>query len=249
MAERGKPAAAAAKPEEKLAPVFIGPPGRLRLAGVDPGRLADLQDVLLPGTLRPRRASGALRKGLNPERLRLRLPPDTKPGTYTVALAFADGKQQEATVSVEPQSRLRVTPSALRLRAAAGATACARLLLENRGNVAIAVPPALVAGLFDDNGIEATMAAVYQLDTDDISKIVGHAFGRLRQAHGGLLKLRVRAGAGDLLPGECRLLDLETHLGEKLSPGHGYHGLLELGVHGIAVEVQVLKNSSTGVVK
>lgn len=240
MAERSKPTAGA-KPAAAPGPVFIGPPGRLRLAGVDSARVAELQDVLLPGTLRARRASGALRKSRHPERLRLRLPANTRPGTYTVALAFADGQKQEATVSVEPQSRLRVTPSALRLAAAPGATAHAQLLLENRGNVPITVTPALVAGLFDDDGIEATMAAVYQLDTDDIGKIVSHAFGKLRQAHGGLLKLRVMEGAGDLAVGESRLVRLETRLGDKLTSGHGYHGLLEIGGHGIAVEVTVLK--------
>lgn len=239
VAERAK--AAAAKPGEPPGPVFIGPPGRLRLAGVDSQRLAQLQDVLLPGTLRPRRASGALRKSRRPDRLRLRLPAETEPGTYTVALAFADGKKQNATVSVQAQSRLRVTPSALRLAAAPGASAHLQLLLQNRGNVPIAVTPALVAGLFDDDGIEATMAAVYQLDTDDIGKIVSHAFGTLRQAHGGLLKLHVRAGAGELAVGESRLLEIETRLAEKLRPGHGYHGVLELGGHGIAVEVKVLR--------
>lgn len=240
MAERNK--TAAAQRDATPAPLFIGPPGRLRLTGVDGDRLAQLHDVLLPGTLRPRRESGALRKSRRPERLRLRLPADTRPGTYTVALAFADGEKQPATVSVEPLSRLRVTPSALRLAAAAGATVQARLLLQNRGNVAITVTPALLAGLFDDDGIEATMAAVYQLDSDDINKIVSHAFGKLRQAHGGLLKLHVRGGAGELAVGESRLLEMETRLGDKLQPGHSYHGVLELGGHGIAVEVNVLKS-------
>lgn len=246
MAERAKPAAAG-KTDRPPGPTFIGPPGRLRLVGVDNARLTELQDVLLPGTLRPRRASGALRRSRRPERLRLRLPADTRPGTYTVSLSFADGKQQEATVAVEPQSRLRVTPSALRLAAAPGAATSARLLIENRGNVPIAVTAALVAGLFDDDGIEATMASVYQLDTDDIGKIVSHAFSKLRQAHGGLLKLHVRQGAGELAVGESRLLEIETRLGEKLAAGHGYHGLLEIGGHGIAVEVTVLRNGAGGI--
>jgi hypothetical protein len=140
--------------------------------------------------------------------------------------------------------RLRVLPATLRLAAAAGAKASAELLLENRGNVPVEIGAVLVAGLFDDDGIEAAMAAAYNLEAKDVNQIVGHAFERLRQAHGGLLKLRVLRGAGVLAVGERRLLEIETRLGAKLAAGHGYHGVLELAGHGIAVEVQMLRKPS-----
>ncbi|CAD5371611.1 hypothetical protein RA210_U160017 [Rubrivivax sp. A210] len=222
-------------------PRFMGPPGRLRLAGVDARQWAQVEGVQLPEALQPRRARPALRRGGDPARARLRLPPDTPPGRYDITLALAGGKSQCASVDVQARPRLRVTPSALRLTAAAGASACAALLLENRGNVPVEIGPVLVAGLFDDDGIEAAMASVYNLDSHDVNKIVGHAFSKLREAHGGLLKLRVRQGAGPLAVGERRVLELEARLGEKLVPGHGYHGVLEMAGHGIAVEVAVSK--------
>lgn len=219
-------------------PRFIGPPGRLRLVGVEGERLESLQGVVLPEQL----AAGPrapLRRGRHGARTRLRLPPETPPGEYTVSLSFAGGKQSQAKVSVQPRSRLRFTPSALRLAAPPGTTVKASLLIENRGNVAIDIDDVLITGLFDDDGIEAALASIYRLDTTDVSEIVGHGFARLREAHGGLLKLRVVAGAGTLEPGDQRVLELETRLAEKLQPKHGYHGVLELGEHGIAVELRV----------
>jgi hypothetical protein len=238
MAERrkGKPA--------DLEPRFIGPPGRLRLAAVDGLAWTPLQEVHLPAGVRPLRGRSALRRGADPQRARLRLAADTPPGEYQVELAAADGRTQTARVSVQSRQRLRVVPAALRLAAAAGAKAGAELLLENRGNVPVEIGAVLVAGLFDDDGIEAAMAAAYNLESEDVNQIVAHAFDRLRQAHGGLLKLRVLRGAGVLAVGERRLLEIESRLGAKLAAGHTYHGVLELGGHGIAVEVQVLRNPS-----
>ena len=103
---------------------------------------------------------------------------------------------------------------------------------------------ALLTGVFDDNGIEAAMASVYRMDSTDLNHLLGQAFARLKEAHGGLLKLRVREGAGALAPGAQRVLVLETRLGDKLMPGHSYHGVIDIGIHGVAVEIQVQKTVS-----
>ena len=238
MAERRK------GPAADPVPRFLGPPGRLRLCTAEGEPWTALHEVRLPTGVQPLRGRAALRRGSDPLRARLRLSADTPPGEYEVELADAEGRTQAARVSVQPRPRLRVQPAALRLSAAAGAKAGTELLLENRGNVPIEIGAVLVAGLFDDDGIEVAMAAAYNLDAQDVNQLVGHAFERLRAAHGGLLKLRVRRGAGVLAVGERRLLEIETRLGAKLAPGHAYHGVLELGGHGIAVEVQVLRNPS-----
>ncbi|PZO17962.1 MAG: hypothetical protein DCF26_08935 [Burkholderiales bacterium] len=122
----------------------------------------------------------------------------------------------------------------------------AQLLLENRGNVPIEIDETLVTGVFDNDGIETALAAAYRLDSDDITQIVGTVFARLRDAHGGLLKLRVTEGAGALAVGERRLLTIETVLSSKLHTGHGYHGVLQLGGHAIAVRLSVAPALITG---
>lgn len=245
MAERKPGAAGGGAP----AAAFFGPPRRLRLVASGP-QMGAPQAVRLPAELEPYvdprhpplRASGAR----DPGRARLRLAPQTPPGQYKVAVEFAGGRRQQMTVTVEPRPRLRVLPGTLRLAGAPGAKLSARLLLENRGNETLAIDESLVTGLFDDDGIEAALAAVYRMETDELDKIVGAGFARLRQAHGGLLKLRVREGAGPLVPGERRSLLLETTLGAKLAPRHGYHGTLDLGPHTIAVELSVLAPQPPG---
>ena len=103
----------------------------------------------------------------------------------------------------------------------------------------IPIGDTLVTGVFDDDGIETALASTYRMETDDLSKIVGNVFAHLREAHGGLLRLRVAEGAHFLALGERRVLMLTTTLNAKLKHGHRYHGVLEIGEHGIAVRIKV----------
>ena len=228
--------------DDLASPAFFGPPGRLRWAGgSDACSVGQPRSVRLP----PELAAYAdphhpvLRRGRDPRRMRLRLGATAPPGDYHVDVAYADGSTQQVAVSIEPRPRLRVLPGTLRLAGAPGASVSARLLVENRGNEVLEIGDSLVTGIFDDNGIEAALAAVYRLETDDLDTVVATGFARLREAHGGLLRLRVREGAGALAPGDSRQLLLQTTLNSKLAPRHGYHGTLELGTHRIAVRVAV----------
>jgi hypothetical protein len=242
VAERGRGGARAATAR------FLGPPGRLRLSGGDTDVVARIQALHLPDALQAFTDGRhpVLRRGRDPGRTRLRLPAHTPPGHYEGSVEFADGKRQPFELTIEPRPRIRVSPSTLSLSGAAGGKVQAQLLLENRGNVPIEIDETLVTGVFDDDGIETALAAAYRLDSTDIAEIVGAVFGRLRDAHGGLLKLRVSEGAGALAVGERRLLTIETLLSSKLHAGHGYHGVLKLGGHAIAVRLRVAPPPNTG---
>jgi hypothetical protein len=220
---------------------FLGPPSRLRLASGDAEAIVNARAVHWPEGQQHKRAAAlpVLRRGRDASRTRLRLDPLTPPGKYTVVLELADGARRDATVSVQPRRRLLVTPSELRFEGPPGGAVMAQLLLENRGNVAIPIGEALVTGVFDDDGIETALASTYRMETDDLNKIVGNIFARLREAHGGLLRLRVAEGAGELAPGDRRVLKLETTLNSKLRRGHAYHGVLDIGEHGIAVSLRI----------
>jgi hypothetical protein len=225
---------------------FLGPPSRVRLACVDAEVLSTAQSVhwaQAPGGAAPV-SPPTLRRGRDAAHTHLRLDPTTPPGEHTVLLQLADGSQREVTVSVEPRPRVRVAPSELRFDGAPGSAVSARLLVENRGNVDIAIGDTLVTGVFDDDGIETALASTYRMDSDDLGKIVGNVFARLREAHGGLLRLRVAEGAGAVPPGDRRVLVLETTLSSKLRRGHGYHGVLEIGGHGISVHLQIAGGKS-----
>jgi hypothetical protein len=183
--------------------------------------------------------------------MRLKLDPSTPPGDYKLILELDDGSKRDVTVSVQSRARVRLTPRGLRFSGPPGGAAAARLLIENRGNVDITIGDTLVTGLFDDDGIETALASTYRMETHDLSAIVGNIFARLREAHGGLLRLRTVEGRGVVAPGERRVLVLETTLASDLRPGHGYHGVLKIGQHGIAVHLQIEKadrnNNSEGV--
>jgi hypothetical protein len=239
---------------ERRAPAadFVGPPLWLRVAKPNEGAYADARSARWPEGRHPRAAAAPmLRRGRDASRTRLKLDPTTAPGDYKLTLELPNGKTRDVSVSVHPQARVRITPRGLNLSGAPGGETSARLLLENRGNVAIDIGDALVTGIFDDDGIESALASVYRKDTDDMTAIIGDLFAHLRQAHGGLLRLRVVEGQGPLAPGESRVLELKTTLASKLRRGHGYHGVLKIGQHGIGVRVQIDKaernNHSEGV--
>lgn len=219
---------------------FAGRPSRLRLQ--DPAGLPidGRTRVELPAELATHAAGdSALRLHRDPARVRLKLDRSTPPGTYRATLRDAEGNARDITVAVEPRRRLRVRPNALRLQGDPGSVVSATLMVTNRGNVAVDIADTQVTGLFDDDGIEAALASAYRQQSGDVNAIVGHLFERLREAHGGLLKLRVVEGAGPLAPGDGRAVRFETRLAEKLRAGHAYHGMLAFAGHDISVEVQV----------
>lgn len=220
---------------------FFGPPRHLRPAAGDAAVFAAARGVRWSSTPRGPafKTHPVLRAGRDPSHTRLRLDPVTPPGDYTAVIELADGGQREVTLSVQPQPRLRVLPGELRFTGAPGGAVSAQVLVENRGNVAVDIGDTLVTGVFDDDGIETALASTYRMDSDDLGRIVGNLFARLRDAHGGLLRLRVAEGAGTLAPGERRVLTLQTTLASRLHRGHGYHGVLQIGEHGMAVHIQL----------
>jgi hypothetical protein len=221
---------------------FLGPPLWLRVATPDHHAFATARAARWPENRRAQvEAAPLLRRGRDASRTRLKLDPTTAPGDYKMILELANGKTREVFISVHPQARVRITPRGLNLSGPPGGAVSARLLIENRGNVGIDIGEALVTGIFDDDGIESALASAYRMDSNDLSAIAGNLFAHLREAHGGLLRLRVVEGRGLLAPGESRVLALQTTLASKLHRGHGYHGVLQIGQHGIGVRVRIDK--------
>lgn len=222
---------------------FLGPPSRLRLAAADAEAFASARAARWPEGPREgnRGPAPLLRRTRDGSQISLRLDPLTPPGEYAVIIDFADGGEREVSVAVEPRTRLRVTPGALHFAGAPSESVSTRLLLENHGNVGIAIGNTLVTGVFDDNGIETALASTYRMESEalNVNNILGNIFARLQDSHGGLLALRVTAGSGELAPGERRILVLETTLKSKLRRSHHYHGVLKLGEYGISVRVTI----------
>ncbi len=217
---------------------FIGPPQRL----IAVGALPDIApaDVGVEGAvadfLRPGRAALRLRMGRASRQMKLKLKPDTPPGNYTVVLRSRDERWQ-ATARVQPFVRVHVTPSELSFRALPGETATCLTTLVNEGNVAIEVPKAALVGIFDDDGIETAFAATYREKTETVDRFLSTFTNKLREAHGGLMKLKIVRGDGSHAAGSAVAVEVEAELPGGLAKGHRYHGVWTTDFASIAVSV------------
>ena len=225
--------------------MLAGSPRRMVLVGVQPG--ADARLVLPPeatpkgGDDRPPKLRVSRRTG----RVRVKLPRGTPPGVYQATLE-SEGSSHSVQVEVAPDARVRAYPTELAFTAAAGAEVKARATLLNEGNVTVKLPDHAFVGLFDDDGVEHAFADTYRQTTEDPIALLGHFIKALRdESYGGLLKLTVAEGAGELPPGAERSVRLTGALPGKLKPGRGYHGVLTL--HGLnwSVTVQVDRNNTS----
>ena len=226
---------------------FTGPPQRLQSVCSIMGPDAELDfspgDALrdaMPADGLPVRVRTSGRSGS--ARLTLRMDYRTPPGRYQ-AVVKVGNRSIPAEIHVAPSPRLKTSPAGLTFQAAAGESAVQYLALENAGNIPIEIPEVATAGIYDDNGIETAFASTYRQEGDDVQQLLGHLLGKLREGHGGLLKLRIPQGACLLRPGESRMIQVESRLPVKLKAGHSYHGVWHLEPLHAAVRVVVLKLS------
>jgi hypothetical protein len=222
---------------------LFGPPNRLSFAGTDIAT-GDRGTLILPDSLQRYAETReipvsirATRRGTR--RMRTRLSRTVPPGSYPAELEIA-GRKYPLTIDVAEAPRLRIFPLSATFAGRPGDTAEVELTFTNGGNVAIEVPETIAVGIFDDDGIEAAFADTYRQDSDNAQELVGHWLRKLREGYGGLLKLRVVEGAGELAPAAARVVKISTALPRKLKPGHGYHGVWEFGpvFYRVAVTVQ-----------
>ncbi|HEY5724156.1 MAG TPA: hypothetical protein VIT45_17740 [Allosphingosinicella sp.] len=160
--------------------------------------------------------------------LRLRLAPTAPAGRHLAELRLS-GKSFPVELDIAPRPSLRAFPSSAHFAGKPGDNPAIEMSLANRGNVAIELPARAATGIFDDIGLETAFAETYREKSDDPAHLLGSWLRALRGGYGGLLKLRIGAGAGNLEPGEERSFEISAHLPECLKPGHSYHGVWKLG--------------------
>lgn len=224
--------------------VFRGPPGHLLLHSDLPAvsGLSFKPDETLQSTIGNSKSSFRIQADRSGtlKRLKVRLSNATKPGLYHATLETSDGSIP-VDINVEPRSRLVIAPVELALSGAPGDKVQSRLLFSNKGNVTLAIPESDTLGIYDDDGIETAFASTYRMESDDLSKLFANFAAKLRDGHGGLLKLRLLEGSGKLEPGTSRSVLIEAQLPSKLKPGHNYHGVWSLLTAEHAVTVAVNK--------
>ncbi|HEY4263986.1 MAG TPA: hypothetical protein VGM72_01605 [Micropepsaceae bacterium] len=203
-------------------------------------------ELVLPEELAAHSESAVIKLPVHSRRsdgpsLKLRLDRGAPAGKYQAQLRLA-GKSVPVTLDIAPAPRLSVFPLSADFTGKAGSDCELEMTLVNKGNVAIELPERSIAGIFDDEGLEAAFAETYRQDTDDPVQLVGHWLRKLRDGYGGLLKLRIGSGSVSLPPDTERTITVSAHLPESLKRGHSYHGIWEIGPVHYRVTVAISKD-------
>jgi hypothetical protein len=166
----------------------------------------------------------------------LALPARTPPGTYE-ATAVVDGEEVPIVIDVEPEVELQASPDQLVLNAAPGERVERQLIIANAGNVPAELRKAYAFGIFASGGLERSLHRVYTEERPEGVRRIDMLADLLAEEHGGIVRVAVTEGAGDLEPGEARAVDLSFHLPADLRSGRTYTGVL--AVHDLRYHVRI----------
>lgn len=236
-----KKRAARAKAETPLR--FRGTPRRLAglLAVPDD---ADDAEVDVEGlavesiTVRPLGDPGA------PDRawVQVALPRSTPPGEYRGTIRVG-GREEKVILDVEARMRLRLSPRRQVLRGRPGERVGASILVVNLGNAGCALREVNAIGLFDVEGAERAVGRTFRSGVEG-ARIVDRLAEELAAGYGGLARVTIDRGAGELGPGEARELEVTMHLPDALRPGRVYEGAWGLENVNYVIRVEVAAGGS-----
>jgi hypothetical protein len=215
---------------EGLAPLVIGAPTAATLA-------VDLHETATSARIGPLTLQT---EPAGPEAtwLRFDLPPTTPPGTYSGTVQF--GKETfPVTVDVHRQQELSISPPALTVTAPAGGEATCEFVLGNDGNVPFEVRRTYAFNLLQRDAIEEAIHAALRAETPKGESRLDRFADELADRHGGLVRVAIVEGAGELAAGEARLLRAVLHLPDDLKPGSTYTSTWPLGNLNVSVEIEI----------
>jgi hypothetical protein len=174
----------------------------------------------------------------DPRILRIILPQQVPPGAYNGTLVGGK-KDRPARLEIDAAPQLHVVPEQLRISAHPGELVGVDLTLLNQGNVAVALRRIHAIGIFLNGGIERALRRAYVQTLPKGTRRVDVIADSLADAHGGLLRMKIEAGEGDVAAGAIRELRVVFQLPSDLDRGSTYEGNWELPglVYPIVVEV------------
>jgi hypothetical protein len=171
-------------------------------------------------------------------RLTLSVAHTTPPGTYEGKVRVGD-QEHPLILEVEPRVRLRVDPRRLHFEAAPGATREAELLVTNLGNVAREIRGVDAFGLFDTGGLDRAIGRAFAAEPPKGERRLDVIADAAAEGFGGLVRIKVESGAGELAPGESRNVHLTLALPEGIEQGRQYWGTWTLYNVNYVVRVDV----------
>jgi len=175
--------------------------------------------------------------------VKLRLPRNTPPGTYEGTVLVGD-REVPVVANVEPQPDLRFLSTGLVARAGPAAKVDADVTVANVGNITINIEAKHTFCLFDGSGIHPALFAVLTEEKPAGEERINRLLDKIADLHGGLVRLVVKEGAGDIAPGEVRELRVALRFPERLQAGRSYSGAWSVSTGSYSVQIEVTEASN-----
>lgn len=180
--------------------------------------------------------------GVGKSQIRLRLPHDTPPGTYS-GESIIGGKPRSVVLEVEPLEQIRVQPIRTVLSAAAGSAVEFGLTIVNDGNVPFDVPRAAAFDLDAAAGQDKALGRALRAPLAQGERRVDRFFEEMRESHGGEARVAVMSGAHRLEPGEASELTCRLDVPVMAKEGYTYLGAWQIGNAGHVIVVEVTRDA------
>ncbi len=181
--------------------------------------------------------------GAGTSELRLKLPRETAPGTYT-GQATVGGAQRAVVVEVEPVVRIQIQPKRTSFSGAPGSRSPFKIVIANGGNVPFDVPKSSALDLDSAEGQDRALGRSLRATLGPGERRVDRFFEELRDDHGGEARVVVTEGAGALGAGESRGLSCLLEIPDTAQVGRSYLGAWQLANASHVVVVDAVKGSS-----
>jgi len=177
-------------------------------------------------------------------RIRLRFERYVAPGAYKGVL-HVGSTEYPLVAEIEAITELRAVPSSLTLSAVSNSEAHATISIANSGNGPYEVRHTYAFGVFHEGGLEEALGKAYRAGSGDKRRWIDRVGDNLTEEHGGLVRVLVEEGSGDLPPGEIRRLGLLFHFPGNLRPGRTYTGEIEFDnlIYPVRIDVPKSDNS------
>jgi hypothetical protein len=175
--------------------------------------------------------------------IRLRLPPETPPGSYSGA-GTIDGKPVGFAVVVEPVVRVRIHPKRTSLSVAAGSRTEFVITVMNAGNVPLDVPKSNPLDLDDAEGQDRSLGRALRATLKQGESRVERFFEEMRLKHGGEAQVTILQGAGGLAAGASADLTCLLEIPAAVQAGASYLGAWQLGNAAHVLALDVTKGSA-----
>jgi hypothetical protein len=188
----------------------------------------------------PERLIARTGRGEGLQEVRLTLPRHTPPGAYEGIVDTAEG-ERPVRIEVEPEIELDIVPGQLLLTGAPGERVGTELTLSNLGNVTVEIRRAYQLGLYAIGGLERAIRRAFAEPGE--AQGANRVFDHMADEHGGLVRIEIGEGAGELEPGMVRDLSVTFRIPDGIDPARIYAGTWAL--YDLRYYVQVMPSRAT----